>query len=62
LRFAWHLWRQGQPLSYVAVVTAIYLTTRFGLAETVTPDTAVLLNRPPISMQQFIVDYAAAWQ
>jgi uncharacterized protein YbjT (DUF2867 family) len=62
LHFAWRLWRQGQPLSYVAVVTTIYLTTRWGMAKTVTPDTAVLLNRPPISMQQFIVDNAAAWQ
>jgi len=62
LRFAWQLWRHGKPLSYVAVVTTIYLTTRFGLAETVTSDTAVLLNRPPISMKQFIADYAAVWQ
>lgn len=62
LRFAWRLWRRGLPLSYVTVVTAIYLTTRFGLAETVTPDTAVLLNRPPITMQQFINDYAPVWQ
>jgi uncharacterized protein YbjT (DUF2867 family) len=62
LRFAWRLWRRGHPFSYVAVITAIYLTTRIGLAETVTPETAVLLNRPPISMQQFITDYASVWQ
>jgi uncharacterized protein YbjT (DUF2867 family) len=36
LRFAWHLWRRGHPLSYVAVVSGIYLTTRWGLAEKVT--------------------------
>lgn len=62
LRFAWRLWRRGFPLSYVTVVTAIYLTTRFGLAKTVTPETAVLLDRPPLTMQQFISDYAAVWQ
>lgn len=62
LRFAWRLWRRGHPLGYVGVVTAIYLTTRFGLAGTVTPDTAVLLKRPPITMKQFITDYAAVWQ
>ncbi len=62
LRFAWRLWRRGHPLGYVAVVTTIYLTTRFGLAEEVTEDTAVLLNRPPITMRQFIIDHAALWQ
>lgn len=62
LRFAWRLWRRGYPLGYAAVVTTIYLTTRFGLAEQVTEDTAVLLNRPPITMRQFIIDHAALWQ
>jgi uncharacterized protein YbjT (DUF2867 family) len=62
LRFAWRLWRRGFPLSYVTVVTAIYLTTRLGLAETVTHETAVLLGRPPLTMQQFISDYAPVWQ
>jgi uncharacterized protein YbjT (DUF2867 family) len=61
-RFAWRFWRRGRSLSYTAVVTAIYLTTRFGLAETVTPHTADLLQRPPISMRQFIVDYADVWR
>lgn len=62
LRFAWRFWRRGHPLGYVAVMTAIYLTTRFGMAETVHPETAVLLNRPPITMRQFINDYATVWQ
>jgi uncharacterized protein YbjT (DUF2867 family) len=62
LRFAWRLWQHGFPLSYATVVTAIYLTTRFGLAETVIPETAVLLERPPITMKQFISDYTPVWQ
>lgn len=62
LRFAWRFWRRGHPLGYVAVMTAIYLTTRFGMAETVHPETAVLLDRPPITMRQFISDYATVWQ
>jgi uncharacterized protein YbjT (DUF2867 family) len=62
LRFAWRFWRRGHPLGYVAVMTAIYLTTRLGMAETVMPETAVLLNHPPITMRQFISDYAAVWQ
>ena len=60
-RFAWRLWRRGHPLGYVGVVSAIYTTTRFGLAEKVTPHTANLLGRRPITMRQFVEDYAASW-
>jgi uncharacterized protein YbjT (DUF2867 family) len=62
LRFAWRLWRRGHPLSYVSVVTGIYLTTRLGLAEKVTTQAAELLGRNPISLKQFIEDYRAVWQ
>lgn len=62
LRFAWRLWRRGRPLGYVGVVTAIYVTTRLGLAETVTPHLAELLQRPPRTMRQFVADYASLWQ
>lgn len=62
LRFAWRLWRQRHPLGYIAVVTTIYLTTRFGLAEKVTSTTAALLGRPPITMKQFLADYAPTWE
>ena len=36
------MWRRGNPLSYVGVVSAIYMTTPFGLAEHVTPKAADL--------------------
>lgn len=62
LRFAWTMWRRGNPLAYVAVVAAIYTTTRFGLAAPVMPDTAQLLGRPPITLRQFVIDNAALWQ
>lgn len=61
-RFAWRKWRAGWPAAFVGVVTGIYLTTRLGLAKGVTSDVAALLGRPPITMQQFIVDQAAVWQ
>jgi uncharacterized protein YbjT (DUF2867 family) len=61
-RFAWRMWRRGNPLSYVGVVSAIYMTTRFGMAEGVTPDAAKLLGRPPRSMRQFIEDHATVWR
>lgn len=61
-RFAWRMWRRGHPLSYVGVVSAIYMTTRFGLAESIDPTAASLLGRPPITMRQFVTDNASAWR
>jgi uncharacterized protein YbjT (DUF2867 family) len=60
-RFAWRLWRRGYPLRYVGVVSAIYTTTRFGLAETVAPDTGELLGRAPIRLRRFVEDYRTRW-
>lgn len=61
-RFAWRMWRRGNPLSYVGVVSAIYITTRFGLADGVNPKAAELLGRAPITMRQFVADHATLWQ
>ncbi|MBI1299178.1 NAD(P)H-binding protein [bacterium] len=61
-RFAWRMWRNGQPLAYTAVVSAIYTTTRFGAASTITTDTGDVLERKPISLHQFIDESAAIWQ
>ena len=60
-RFVWRFWRRGFPLRYVSVVAAIYLTTRFGAAATITPHVRDLLGREPLSLAQFIHDYASAW-
>ncbi|MCB0122170.1 MAG: SDR family oxidoreductase [Caldilineaceae bacterium] len=61
LRFFWRFWRRGYPVSYIGVVSTIYMTTRFGLAQTVTPRTQQLLGRAPISLKQFVQDYATVW-
>jgi uncharacterized protein YbjT (DUF2867 family) len=61
-RFAWRMWRRGHPSGFVAVTSGIYLTTRFGLANRITPDTAELLGRPPIMLRQYVVDYADSWR
>lgn len=60
-RFFWRFWRRGYPLGYIGVMSAIYMTTRFGLAQTITPHAQQLLGRAPISLQQFIQDYAPVW-
>lgn len=59
--FVWRFWRRGYPLRYVSVVAAIYITTRFGAAATATPHLCDLLGREPISLTQFVHDYASAW-
>jgi hypothetical protein len=56
------MWRRGNPLNYVGVVSAIYMTTRFGMAEHVTPQAAELLGRPPITMRHFVEDHATVWR
>jgi uncharacterized protein YbjT (DUF2867 family) len=58
LAFARRMRRRGHPWSYIAVMAGVYLTTRLGLAEAVTPDAAALLGRPPITMRQYVRDYA----
>jgi uncharacterized protein YbjT (DUF2867 family) len=51
----------GHPLGFVLVTSMIYTTARLGMAGRVTPETAELLGRPPISMRQFVADYADCW-
>lgn len=59
--FARRFRRRGYPWAYIGVMEGIYMTTRLGLAATVTPDTTELLGRAPITMSQYISDYAPVW-
>lgn len=59
--FIWQMLRQGFPLKFVLVMVGIYTTARFGLAGMVTSDVQKLLNRPAISMQQYVEDYRECW-
>ena len=61
IAFARRMKRIGHPMGFAIVTTAIYLTARFGKADTVTPVTGELLGRPPITMRQFIDDYRDVW-
>lgn len=53
---------RGLNWSYIAVMIGIYTTARLGMAGGVTPDTRVMLGRPTIPMQQFIVDHRDCWR
>jgi uncharacterized protein YbjT (DUF2867 family) len=62
VRFAYREWRQGTPLAFVGVMTAIYMTTRFGMADSITQDVPQLLGRAPRTLEQFIIDHNEVWQ
>lgn len=49
--------RRGHPKAFVNVMAVLYLTTRFGMAKSVTNDLAVLLQREPTSIGQYIEDH-----
>jgi uncharacterized protein YbjT (DUF2867 family) len=59
--FIWQMLRQGFLLQFVLVMVGIYTTARFGLADLVTSDVQELLDRSPISMQQYVEDYQQCW-
>jgi uncharacterized protein YbjT (DUF2867 family) len=61
-RFAWRMHERGHAWAYVGVMSAIYTTTRLGMAETVHPDLQNLLGRPPITFRQFAKDTADVWK
>ena len=62
LAFARQMRRRGHPWPFVAVMTGIYLTARFGLAARTTDVVERILGRPPTSMRTFIRDYRACWE
>lgn len=62
LRFARRMRQRGHAWAYVGVMSAIYTTTRLGMAETVHPDLQRLLGRPPITFRQFAEDTAEVWK
>jgi uncharacterized protein YbjT (DUF2867 family) len=59
--FILQMLRQGFSLQFILVMVGIYTTARFGLADLVTSDVQQLLDRPPISMQQYVEDYRQCW-
>ncbi len=61
LAFARRMRRRGYERTFINVMNGIYLTTRLGMARAVFPDAATLLGRPPITLRQYVRDYAAAF-
>ena len=60
-KFAWRMYKRGLKKELIAVMLGIYTTARLGLAAKVTPDVRHLLQRSPISMEEFVRSYQASW-
>jgi hypothetical protein len=62
VRFVWATVRGGTKLPFALIMAFLYTRTKRGMADRVTDQVERLLGRPPISMRQYIEDYAAMWQ
>ena len=62
LSFARRKKQRGHPWAYVLVTTGLYFSTRRGAAALITADVARLLGREPLTMRQYVTDYAAVWR
>ena len=60
-RFLLDTWRRGTPIQYALIMTWLYNSTRSGMAERVTGEVQRFLDRPPISLRQFIEDNYQVW-
>ena len=53
--------RGGTPFRYTLVMTGLYMSTRFGMAKSVTNDVERLTGRKPITFTQYVQDYREMW-
>lgn len=53
--------RRGTPFHYALVMTGLYMSTRFGMAKSVTNDVKRLTGREPITFRQYVQDYREMW-
>jgi uncharacterized protein YbjT (DUF2867 family) len=53
--------RRGTPFMFAIVMTGLYTSTRFGMAEPITDEVKKLTGRKPISFKEFASDYKENW-
>ena len=61
LKFALEERARGVSWPFIGVMVGIYSVAALGRAGRVTPTTRELLNRPAITLEQFVHDYKALW-
>jgi len=52
---------RGMDRGYVLIMIALYITARLGLAKKTTNTLENLLDREPISVEQYVSDYKQSW-
>ena len=53
--------RRGTPFMFAVVMTGLYTSTRFGMAEPITDEVERLTGRKPIPFRQYVIDYKDTW-
>ncbi|MGE5376503.1 MAG: SDR family oxidoreductase [Bacteroidota bacterium] len=61
VRFFLETVRRGASIPYALVVTALYTSTRHGMADKVTEEVERLTGKKPISFRQFAEDHKDVW-
>lgn len=61
LKFALKMYGRGLDTMFIVVMIGIYTTARLGLAARVTSDVRHLLQKAPISIEEFVQDYQEFW-
>jgi len=46
---------------FALVMTGLYTSTRFGMAEPITDEVERLIGREPIPFRQYVMDYRDTW-
>lgn len=53
--------RRGTPFMFALVMTGLYTSTRFGMAEPITDAVEKLTGRKPITFREYANDYKESW-
>ena len=61
LHFLIETMRRGTLFMFALVMTGLYTSTRFGMAEPITNEVERLTGRKPILFRQYVIDYKDAW-
>jgi uncharacterized protein YbjT (DUF2867 family) len=61
VHFLVEILRRGTPFMFAVIMLGLYTSTRFGMAQAVTPEVEKILGRSPITFWQYANDYKDAW-
>ena len=61
LHFLIETMRRGTPFMFALVMTGLYTSTRFGMAEPITDEVERLSGHKPITFKQYVMEYRDTW-